>query len=369
MYTLKVLAFEAKGGKLLWEKTVYDGLMYDNRHSKNTYASSTMATDGSAVYAFFESGGFYAFDFDGKLLWKKSLGGIAKAGMGPGTSPVIFENLLILQCDQEMGDGSFIVALDRKDGTEVWRQTRKTRRSWATPLVVRTPARVEMVTSGAEMVIAYDPKTGKELWRANGTESHPIPSPVAGGGLVFLSAGSSGKRAMAIKLGGDGDLTDSPAVVWRYRKGAAYVPSPILRGQYLYLMSDTGIITCIEAASGKIVYEGGRPPVPATFTASLVAYGDGLLATSEDGDTFVIKAGPTHEVLRTNTVGEPVYASLALAETRSTSAARSTCSRSDQANELAEDHRRRAPYLVAEQVEVRPLDRHAFTDPGVPADA
>ncbi len=313
VYALKVLAFDARVGKLLWEKTVYDGVMYDNRHSKNTYASSTMATDGSSVYAFFESGGLYAFDLDGTLLWTKSLGGIAKAGMGPGTSPVIFENLLILQCDQEMGDGSFIVALDRKDGTEVWRQTRKTRRSWATPLIVRTPARVEMVTSGAEVVISYDPKTGKELWRANGTESHPIPSPVAGDGLVFLSAGSSGKRAMAIKLGGEGDLTDSPALVWRYRKGAAYVPSPIVRGPYFYLMSDTGIITCIEAASGKVVYEGGRPPVPATFTASLVAYGDRLLATSEDGDTFVIKAGPTHEILRTNSVGEPVYASLALA--------------------------------------------------------
>ena len=230
LYTLKVLALDAKNGKPLWERTVYDGVMYDNRHSKNTYASSTMATDGTSVYAFFESAGLYAFDFDGKLLWKKSLGGIAKAGMGPGTSPVIFENLLILQCDQEMGDGSFIVALDRKDGSEVWRQTRTTRRSWATPLIVRTPTRIEMVTSGAEVVISYDPKTGKELWRANGIESHPIPSPVAGDGLVFLSAGSSGKRAMAIKLGGDGDLTNSPAVVWRYRKGAAYVPSPILRG-------------------------------------------------------------------------------------------------------------------------------------------
>jgi outer membrane protein assembly factor BamB len=310
---LQVLAFDATTGRQVWERTVYDGVMYDNRHRKNTYASSTMATDGKAVYAFFESAGLYAFDIHGAPLWKKSFGGIAKAGMGPGTSPIIFEDLLILQCDQEMGTGSFIVALDRKDGREVWRQARTTRRSWATPLVVRTGERVELITAGAEVTIAYDPRSGRELWRANGTVSHPIPSAIAGHGLVFLSAGSQAKRALAIKLGGSGDLTNSASVVWQYRKGTAYVPSPILVGPHLYLMTDTGIITCLDAVTGALVYEGGRPPVPATFTASLVAYGDRLLATSEDGDTFVIKAGPTHEVVRTNSIGEPVYASLALA--------------------------------------------------------
>jgi outer membrane protein assembly factor BamB len=311
--TLEVFAFDARDGKLLWEKTAYDGVMYDNRHRKNTYASSNVVTDGKLVYASFEAAGLYAYDMDGKLVWQKSLGAIAKAGMGPGTSPILYENLLILQIDQEMGAGSAIVALDKRDGKEIWRAERTTRRSWATPILVQTPKRVELVASGAEVVIGYDPTTGRELWRANGVQSHPIPSPVAGHGLVFMSAGSQAKRALAIKTGGDGDLTDSASIVWRYSKGTAYVPSPILTGDYLYLMSDTGLITCLDARTGKMLYEGGRPPVPATFTASLVAFGDRLLQTSEDGDTFVVKAGPTHEILRTNSLGEPVYASLALA--------------------------------------------------------
>jgi outer membrane protein assembly factor BamB len=313
LHTLKVFAFDTETGKQIWEHTAYDGIMADDRHRKNTYASPTMATDGQAVYAFFESAGLYAYDFNGKLLWKKSLGGIIKAGLGPGTSPVLFEDLVILQCDQEMGTGSYVVALDRRDGREVWRSERTTRRSWATPIIVRTPQRVELVTSGAELVTSYDPRTGKELWRARGVQSHPIPSAVASHGLVYLTAGSQAKRAMAIKLGQEGDLSDSPAVVWRYTRGTAYVPSPLAHGEYLYLMTDAGLVTCLNALTGALVYEGGRPPVPATFFASLVAYGDRLLMTSEDGDTFVIKAGPKHEVIRTNSIGEPVYASLALA--------------------------------------------------------
>jgi outer membrane protein assembly factor BamB len=315
-HTLKVLALDAASGKLLWERTAYDGVMADDRHRKNTYASSTMATDGTIVYAFFESAGLYAYDVNGTLTWQKSLGTIIKAGLGPGSSPILHENLIILQCDQEMGDGSFIVALNRFTGDEVWRVTRTTRRSWATPIVVRAEKRSELIAAGAEMVVAYDPATGRELWRANGVQSHPIPSFVAGHGLVFATAGSSAKRALAIRAGGDGDLTDSPAIVWRHNKGTAYVPSPILYGKYLYLLTDTGIMTCLDALTGAVIYEGGRVPVPATFTASPVAFGDHLLLTSEDGDTFVIRAGPQHEVIRTNSVGEPVYASPAVADGR-----------------------------------------------------
>jgi len=312
-HALKVLAYDSRTGKLRWQQTAYDGLMYDNRHKSNTYASPTIATDGKLLYAFFEAAGVYAYDYAGKQVWKASVGNIAKAGLGPGTSPIIWEDLLILQCDQEMGANSAIVALNRFSGKEVWRAERTTRRSWATPIIVRAGERQELIASGAETVAGYDPRTGKELWRAPGVQSHPIPSAVAGHGLVFLTAGSGAKRAIAIRPGGSGDITDTDRVVWRYQKGTAYTASPVLHGDYLYLMSDGGIITCLDAKTGAVVYEGGRPPVGATFRSSLTAFGDRILETSEEGDTFVFRAGPKHEVLHSNSIGEPVWASLAFA--------------------------------------------------------
>ena len=160
-------------------------------------------------------------------------------------------------------------------------------------------------------MVSYDPATGKELWRHKGVESNAIPSPVSTGNLVIVSAGFPAKVAMAITLGGSGDLADS--VVWKYTKGTAYVPSPILYGEYLYLTSDRGVLTCLDAKTGEVKYEGGRVPIPATFTASPIAFDGKILLTSEDGDTFVVKAGPKHEIIATNSVGEPVYASPAVA--------------------------------------------------------
>lgn len=310
-YTMKLLCLDLETGKVLWEKTVYEGRVYDNRHRKNTYASATPATDGKHVYLSFEAEGLYCYDFQGKRIWKTSLGRIAKGGMGPGTSPVLFENLVILQCDQEYGEGSFIAAVDKKTGKEVWRVNRDQRRSWATPLLVRTKQRVEMVTSGPNKIIAYDPGSGRELWRAPGVISNPIPSPVAGNGLVFVTAGSDAKRAYAIRVGGTGDLTNSPDVVWQYDKGTAYVPSPILYKDYLYLLTDSGALTCLEAATGKVVFQA-RLPVATKFTASPVAFDGKLLIVSEDGDSFILKAGPTPEVLNANPLGEAVYASPAI---------------------------------------------------------
>ncbi|HET6975656.1 MAG TPA: PQQ-binding-like beta-propeller repeat protein [Pyrinomonadaceae bacterium] len=315
-HTFKVIALDRESGKVLWQSTAWEGTPYDNRHRKSSYAASTPATDGKLVYAFFGTEGLYAYDFKGKLAWKAQLGKLGTVGMGTGTSPILFENLVIVQCDEENGESSFIVALDKNTGKEVWKKERKVQVSWSTPLLVRTAKRAELITSGTESVIAYSPETGEELWRHKGVESNAIPSPVANSEMAFLVAGFPAKIALAIRLGQNGDLTGTPNVPWTYAKGTAYVPSPILYGDYLYLTTDRGILTCIDAKTGEVKYEGGRIPIPATFTASPVAFEGKILMTSEDGDTFIVKAGPKHEILGTNSIGEPVYASPAIADGR-----------------------------------------------------
>ncbi|HSE38051.1 MAG TPA: PQQ-binding-like beta-propeller repeat protein [Blastocatellia bacterium] len=313
-HSFKVLCIDRGTGKTLWEQTAYEGTVFDDRHRKSSFASPTPATDGNHVFAYFGTEGLYCYDFSGKLIWKFSPGPIATFGMGTGTSPVLFENSVILQCDEDNGEKSFIVALDKKTGKELWKTARKVQASWSTPLIVRGAQRTEMITSGNELIISYDPKTGKELWQTKGHASNAIATPLAGNGMVFVYAGFPVKKTIAIALGASGDLSDSKNIVWQYDKGTAYVPSSILYGEYIYLLSDRGIITCLDAKTGRVIYEGGRIPIPATFTASPVAFDGKILLTSEDGDTFVIKAGPKHEVLATNSIAEPVYASPAISD-------------------------------------------------------
>jgi outer membrane protein assembly factor BamB len=309
-HTYKVIALALDTGAIRWERVAYEGTVYDGRHKRSSYASPTPVTDGQRVYAYFGSEGIFAYDFNGALLWKTDIGDIKTLGMGTATSPVLYKNLVILQCDEDNGEASFITALDAKTGKTVWKTKRTTSVTWTTPALVPAGDRVELVAAGMEFIIGYDPATGAELWRAKGLDSNTIATPLVGHGLVIVSAGYPTKKVIAIRPGGRGDVT-ATHVAWTYEKGTSYIPSPILYGDYVYLISDAGLLTCLEARTGVVKYEGGRPPVPAKFVASPVAFGGNLYLTSQDGDTFVIKAGPVHEVLRTNEIDEPVYASLA----------------------------------------------------------
>jgi len=314
-HTYKVMALALDTGAVRWEHVAYEGPVYDGRHKRGSYASPTPVTDGTRVFAYFGSEGVFAYDFSGKLLWTVDIGDIKTLGMGTASSPVLYRDLVILQCDEDNGDASFITALDAKTGRTVWKTKRPTSVTWTTPALVPVGASEELVAAGMEFIIGYDPATGKELWRTKGLESNTIATPLVGHGLVIVSAGYPTKKVIAIRPGGRGDVT-ATHVAWTYEKGTSYIPSPILYGDCVYLISDAGLLTCLDAKTGAVKYEGGRPPVPAKFVASPVAFGGNLFLTSTDGDTFVVKAGPVHEVVRTNELDEPVYASLAPAQGR-----------------------------------------------------
>jgi outer membrane protein assembly factor BamB len=313
-HTFKVVCLALDTGEILWQRTAWQGTPYDARHRKNSYATPTPVTDGHYVYVFFGAEGLYCYDFNGTLIWKSTLGPIATMGMGVASSPVLYQDLILLQCDQDNGQHSFAAAVNKQTGQQVWKVRRTAIESWSSPILARTRSRDEFIVNAREIVISYDPATGKEFWRCAGAGVNPAPSPVVGHDMVFITAGAAEKRAIAIRLGGSGDVTNTSQVAWRYSKGTAHVPSPILYGDYIYLMTDNGIFTCLDARSGQVKYQGKRLPASATFTSSPVAFDGSILVSSEDGDTYVLKAGPEYQLLRANSIGEPIYASPAIAD-------------------------------------------------------
>lgn len=311
-HTLKVLALDVQTGKVLWDRTAYEGTVYDARHRRSSFAGPTAITDGRMVYAYFGPEGLYAYDFSGRLAWK-AVEKFKTLGLGTGTSPALFQNLVIIQRDEDEGKESVVAAYDKQTGKEVWKTRRPVQISWSTPVLVTVGSGTELVTNGTELVIAYDPATGRELWRTTGVESNAIHTPLVGKGLVIVSAGFPAKKVIAIRPGA---VAADRRVAWEYARGTGYVLSNILYGDYVYLLTDNGVVTCVEAETGAVTYEGGRPPVTSHFTGSPVAFGGFIAMTSEDGETLMLRAGPKHEIVRTNTVDEPVYSSLAIANGR-----------------------------------------------------
>ena len=309
-HTLKVLGIDVATGEIVWSRTAYEGRVFDDRHQAASYAAPMVATDGQSVFAYFGSEGIYAYTVGGDQLWSKDLGDIATVGVGLGTSPVLYEDLVIIQADEDMGEHSFIVALDKRSGSEVWRVARAVQASWATPvLATGADGRVHMVTSGNDLIVSYDPATGEETWRAKGLESNALRQPLSSGDDVIITTGYPIKVIKAFPLSSRADVTDREVATWSYSKGTGYVPSNLLYDGHLYLTNDGGVITCLDAATGEVIYEGGRAPdAPGPYMASLVGAGGRILMVNRDGDATVIKAGREHEVLASTTIdGGRVY--------------------------------------------------------------
>ena len=311
-HTFKVVALDAKSGRIVWDRTAYEGTVYDARHRRSSFAGPTPVTDGTMVYAYFGPEGLYAYDTAGALVWKAGEK-FATLGLGTGTSPILYRNLVVVQRDEDNGEQSVLVAYDKKTGKEAWKTKRSIEISWSTPVLVQSDGRAELVTSGSERIIAYDPATGKELWQSTGVQSNAIHTPLVGHGLVIVTAGYPVKKVIALRPGA---VADDKRVAWVYTRGTGYVISNLLYGDYLYLFTDNGIVTCLDPRTGEVKYEGGRIPKPARFMGSPVAFAGYVAMTSEDGDTYLLRAGPSHQIVRVNTIAEPVYSSPAIANGR-----------------------------------------------------
>jgi len=320
----KVFAIDKKTGKILWQQTAHEGIPKTKRHPKSSQASPSPVTNGKVVVAYFGSEGLYAYSAAGALLWKKDLG-LQNAGWffdpdsewGAASSPVIYKNMVILQCDRQKD--SFVAAYDLKDGNELWRTARAEIPSWGTPTVVPGKDHTEVATNGPKAIRGYDADTGKQLWTLGPNSEVVCTTPVSSQGLIFVTAGYPPVQPIyAIKIGSSGDLTlkdgkeSSDAIAWSKQRGGVYLPSPIVYGEHLYTVSNNGILTAYEAKTGVRVYQQ-RVGEGGSFVASPVTAAGKLYITSEDGDVFVVKAGPQYELLSKNPMGEPILATPALA--------------------------------------------------------
>lgn len=323
-HTWKVYAIDKNKGTILWERVAYEGMPKTKRHPKSSHASATPVTDGKYLIALFGSEGMYAYDLNGKLLWKQDLG-ILDAGWfydadyqwEYGSSPIIYKNLVIVQADIQKN--SFIAAYDLKTGKPVWKTSREEIPSWGTPTVYEGKQRAELITSGPKAIRGYDPATGKELWRLGPMSEITTPTPFAAFDLIFVTSGYAPIQPIyAIKPGGSGDLSlkegqdKSDFIAWSKQRGGPYMPTPIVYGDLLYTCSNQGVLTAYNAKTGERVYQERLGGTGGAFTASPVASDGKIYLASEDGDVFVVKAGPKYELLAKNPVGEVMMATPAI---------------------------------------------------------
>jgi outer membrane protein assembly factor BamB len=311
-----VMALDRRTGNVVWQRTAHEERPQQPSMKDGTWASSSPITDGQRVYASFDSSGLYAYDMNGVLLWRKQLGEkkmFADVGES-GSSPVLYDNRLIVVWDHQ-GE-SFVVALDARTGTELWRVRREEVDSWATPLVVTHEGRAQVVTAAEKRIRSYDLETGRVVWESDGLTMNPIPSPVAGDGMVFAMSGFRGNKLTAVRLvDAKGDITRGKAIAWTLERDTPYVPSPVLYDSYLYfLKSNSGILSVLDAKTGAPHYQLQRLEGISEIYASPVAARDRVYLTSRDGTTLVIRHGATFDVLARNSLDDGFDASAALVE-------------------------------------------------------
>ena len=316
-----VYAIDWNSGKIVWEREVHRGVPDSSHHLKNTYASETPVTDGERVYAYFGNVGLFVFDRNGKPVWSQRWDPVrTRYGWGTAASPVLYQERIYVVNDND--DRSFLAALDKRTGKQVWRVERDEGSNWSTPYIWENERRTEIITAGTRKVRSYD-LDGHVVWELGGMSSIAIPTPFAQFGLLFVTSGYVGDQVrpvFAVRPGARGDISlqegaaGNDFIAWYQRQAGPYNPSPVVYGDYYYTLLDRGMMTAHDARTGREIYGKQRvDPETSAFTASPWAYNGKIFALSEDGDTFVIQAGPEFKVLGKNPLDEMCMATPAVA--------------------------------------------------------
>ena len=316
VYQWKVFCLSLKTGKVLWERTPYEGKPAMPKHRGNTYASETPVTDGERVIAYFGMKGVACYDLSGKLQWSKSLGEYpTQAGWGSGSSPIFVRDAVVIQCDNEKS--SFLVGLDKKTGDELWRLVRDEKSNWSTPYLWKNKLRTELVVAGGKKMRSYDPVTHEILWEMAGSGRTSV-SPVGDDELLYVDSvdgfqGSPGRFA-AIRAGANGDisLTDAKAtssefVAWSIMFTSYRNSSPLLYGGGLYMLEQSGgIVRCFDPKTGKVLYQQRLPESPG-FAASPWANDDKVFLLDDSGVTVVLEPGPEFKLISSNRLDDEIF--------------------------------------------------------------
>ena len=297
-------------GKLLWSRSIQEAMPHQGHHRKAGFASESPVTDSQHIYAYFGSFGLHCYDHEGQFVWKKKFKAQPiKYGVGEGSSPALFGNTLVIPVDTE--GQSYVVAINKRTGEEIWKQDRDEESNWSTPSIFTHAGRRQVVLNG-EKVRSYDLATGELLWECGEQSVGAIPMPAVGHGMVFAASGFRKDTLHAIALGQRGDLTGGEHVVWSLTRGAPYVPCPMLWGDELYLLEDQSFFSCLGAVDGELHYLKERLPGILNFTSSPVCAADRIYLLSETGRTVVLQRGKEINVLAINKLDGKFHASPAI---------------------------------------------------------
>ncbi len=318
VHRFMVMAFDRRTGKVAWERVAREQEPHEAAHNDNgTWASPSAFTDGQTLYAYFESFGLYAYDLNGKLLWEKDLGDKRmRSEFGEGSTPALHGNTIVVVWDHLNGDGSFVVALDKRDGKELWRVPRAEIDTWSTPLILEVNGKPQAIVQAMERIRSYDLATGAVVWEGEGLTMNAIPSPVHEDGLVVLMSGFRGNDLRVVKVSeAKGNIDGTSAVVWSFDRDTPYVPSPIVVNGVLYfLKTNSGLLSAFDVKTGKPHFQNQRmDAIPNVFASPVSAQGR-IYFPGREGTTMVIKAGPAYEVLATNPLDDAFDASPALVD-------------------------------------------------------